>query len=624
MQRVKEFWLKNKRQLLTNFLVLAFAAIFLTWFLEYRYFINNASDTWVFVFERPLVFWYNSFLVWLILLFLTALTRRPLISFSVLWSLIIILTYIHINKFSARGFPLLPEDFMLAGEATSLAKFIDVWGMVALVLGVILTWVLGAILQKWFGKYLKLERATKSEQSFIKKHALISRGILLALSVMVFLGATDFVRNHKGQRYEDITWLNSQLVAWNQVRNYNYNGFVLGFLYNWQKFKLTEPADYSEERVGEIRDTYEKLAKQKNKNRLDLSEEAIDVVVILNESFFDPAVEFQGESFENYYPHEGGEILPTLRYVQANYPSGYMYSTDYGGGTANIEFEVLTGMTNYFTNTVPYTDLIPRAGSVDSLASYLNTQGYASTAIHPFNGSMYKRNIVLEKFGFSNFITELEMDYTDKEGSAEYINDRSAYRQTLDVLGQEGKQFVTLITMQNHLPYNHDIYEETDFSVTSDNLDDGKKQEIAVYYQMLHNSDKYLGEFIQALDASDKKTAVLFFGDHSAGIFELTNGHEDKKVRDLSRLTPYFVYTNFETEKQELPMTTPNCLSNTLLDVIGAQKPKINYLLDAICAEAPILTNTWLDEAGAVDSEALKNYEMIIYDVLGGKKYWQN
>lgn len=513
---------------------------------------------------------------------------------------------------------------MLAGEATSLAKFIDVWGMVALVLGVILTWVLGAILQKWFGKYLKLERATKSEQSFIKKHALISRGILLALSVMVFLGATDFVRNHKGQRYEDITWLNSQLVAWNQVRNYNYNGFVLGFLYNWQKFKLTEPADYSEERVGEIRDTYEKLAKQKNKNRLDLSEEAIDVVVILNESFFDPAVEFQGESFENYYPHEGGEILPTLRYVQANYPSGYMYSTDYGGGTANIEFEVLTGMTNYFTNTVPYTDLIPRAGSVDSLASYLNTQGYASTAIHPFNGSMYKRNIVLEKFGFSNFITELEMDYTDKEGSAEYINDRSAYRQTLDVLGQEGKQFVTLITMQNHLPYNHDIYEETDFSVTSDNLDDGKKQEIAVYYQMLHNSDKYLGEFIQALDASDKKTAVLFFGDHSAGIFELTNGHEDKKVRDLSRLTPYFVYTNFETEKQELPMTTPNCLSNTLLDVIGAQKPKINYLLDAICAEAPILTNTWLDEAGAVDSEALKNYEMIIYDVLGGKKYWQN
>ena len=312
------------------------------------------------------------------------------------------------------------------------------------------------------------------------------------------------------------------------------------------------------------------------------------------------------------------------------YPSGLMYSVDYGGGTANVEFEVLTGLSNYWANTVPYTDLLPKAGKIPSIASFLKNQEYQTTAIHPFNGGMYKRNIALKNEGFDTFITESEMDFTEHEGEGEnqsqYINDRSAYQQVLKTLqDSEKKQMVLLITMQNHTPYDQDIYTELDFRNPEYEQEDWWREwRIATFLQLMHKSDEYLGEFIDSLNKTDEKTVVLFFGDHSPGIFDKVNEHAEKSVRDLARMTPYFIYANFdmgETERN-LPMTTPNCLTNTLYNTLRVQKPTLSYLLDEVCTETPILTpNYWGDEA-PFQSTALSNYELVNYDILGGKKYW--
>lgn len=615
----------HKKYIVFSVIFLIIAAIALTWFLQYRYFINNIDLTWGFVWGRPAVFWYNALLMLLILLFLTGLTRRPAIAAGITWSFFIILTYIHINKFNSRGAPLLPEDFTLAGEAEILTKFIDVGALVRMIIAVILVLFLSVLLNWYINKKFELPELRRGKQKWWEKSGLVSRIVIVVISSILFLNLTEFVRHHNGQRYEDIPWLNSQLVAWNQVRNYDYNGFILGFLYNLQKLKLTPPDGYDEAKMLEISAKYQKLAKSNNKERVDLSDEDVSIVIVLNESFIDPSVEFNGYRFEDYYQHTGGEILPSLRAIQAKYPSGLMYSTDYGGGTANIEFEVLTGLTNYWINTVPYTDLIPKTDDIPSIASFFKNKGYLTTAIHPFNGTMYKRNIALRSFGFDEYITELEMSYTEKEGKSEYINDRSAYRQTLDVLNSSEKnQLVALITMQNHLPYNADTYEETQFTVTNTNLEEGRISEIEVYYQMLHNSDKYLGEFISELDSMDKKVVVLFFGDHSAGIFNLTNDNEEKGARDLSRLTPYFVYSNYgAVEKTALPTTTPNCLSNTLLNLLNSKKPNSLYLSDRVCAETPILANAWFDNEAPFRTTALSEYELVTYDLLGGKQHWK-
>ncbi|MFV0484733.1 MAG: LTA synthase family protein [Candidatus Saccharimonadales bacterium] len=618
----------HKKYIICSCVFLGISAIFLMWFLEYRYFINNADDTWNFFWNSAPVFWYSALLMLFMLVFITELTRRPVVAVGAMWSLIIIITYIHINKFNARGFPLLPEDFALASEATTLSKFIDVGAIIRLVIAVLLVVTLTVIVNMWVTKrfHLKEERQQKR---WWRRFAVPSRVVLIVVSGLCFMSFTDFARNHAGLRYQDIPWLNTRFVAWNQVTNYDNNGFILGFLYNLQKLELAEPNGYSEEKIAEIHATYKKLAKTNNKERNNAADEDVNIIIVLNESFYDPSIQFQGYSFEDFYPHTGGDILPNYHRLQKKYPSGNMYSLDYGGGTANIEFEALTGLTNYWIDTVPYTSLIPKAGDVTSIASYLKSEGYKTTAIHPFNGSMYKRNLALNNLGYDEFITELEMKYTEKEGKSEYINDRSAYKQVLDVLdSSDDNQLITLITMQNHMPYNDFIYETTEFATTAEGIEEQRRSDISIYYQMLHNSDEYLGELIAELDKSDKKVAMLFFGDHSAGIFDLTNGSENKDIRDLSRVTPYFIYTNYDTEtsnaSKTLPTTTPNCMTNTMLNRLELQKPTLYYLLDDICEQTPILTPAWFEETGPFDTTELSAYQLVTYDILGGKKYWQN
>ena len=240
---------------------------------------------------------------------------------------------------------------------------------------------------------------------------------------------------------------------------------------------------------------------------------------------------------------------------------------------------------------------------------------------------MYKRNIALANEGFDTFITELEMDHKEHEGNSEYINDKSAYQQTLDVLkDSKDNQVIGLITMQNHTPYNGDTYEETEFEVDFD-LDSEKAQrewEIPTYFQSLHTSDEYLGEFIDELDKLDKKVVVLWFGDHSAGLFDNLNDKGNKEERDLTRVTPYFVYANYDAgfTTKNLPTTTPNCMANTMQNILNWQKSSLYYLVDKVCAAEPILTPNYLQGRELNDIETMRDYELLTYDILSGKQYW--
>lgn len=561
------------------------------------------------------------------MVFVWGVIGSPTITAGSFWVLLIIVTYIHINKFYSRQTPLLPEDFQLASEAHSLTKFVDSGSIIRLFVAIAIVVALTILFYKRAAKKLHLVRGWKAK-GFAQKHAVWIRLLAIVLAGSAFYVSTDFIRHHNGSRYEDIPVLGTHFTAWDQNRNYDDNGFILGFLYNFQKLKLVEPEVYSKDKIDYIRNEFNAIAEEKNTNRKNPADDDVNVIVILNESFYDPAIENNGEKLEDYYPHTGGDVMPNLHKIQQKYPSGKMYSLDYGGGTANIEFETFTSLTNYWTDTVPYTTLVPKAGQIPSIAQMLKTRGYTTTAIHPFNGGMYKRNISLANEGFDTFITENEMDYTEHEGNSEYINDRSAYKQTLKVLTEgEGKQMIGLITMQNHTPYNADIYDETQFSILNGEIDEQKKSDISIYYQTLHNSDKYLGEFISELDKLDKKVVVLFFGDHSAGLFDDVNMHEKKAVRDLARLTPYFVYSNYDSGfrgKKTLATTTPNCMVNTMLNGLNWQKDSIYYLVDEACKNEPILTATYMEGRQTNMAAVLEDYELVTYDILGGKKYWMS
>ncbi len=616
-------------------------SILMTWFIYLRQNMMDLNDTWEFITEKPAIFWYSSLVIFFLVSTLTALLWRPFLAGGIFFAGVSILTYIHMQKFSVRAAPLLPEDFQLAASAGELMQFIDPWSIVRLVLGVLFVLFGSALLERCFRRVFQ-SRSTEEIQglSWWQRFDVVPRLTLTMASLAGFVLSTDFIVQRSSDSAKGMKWLGSELVAWNQTENYERNGFIIGFIYNLGGLTLPEPDDYSEDRIAEIVTKYQKI-QAGDTARKDIDDTVDNVIVILCETFYDP------ELLTELYEYYGNDVTPNLRWIFEKYPSGYMYSPEYGGNTANIEFEVFSGLSNYWANTIQYVNTVPKLDNLDTIASWTGDFNFDTTAIHAYDGSMYKRSINYPKMGFDEFIDDKTMKHTERENKSEYINDRSVYAEIIDIIKDNpGKQMVGAVTMQNHAPYWGAEYKEHDYTIVEreeEELD--RIYQLEDSYQSLHYADEYIGDFLKELDELDEKTVVLWFGDHAAGVLDRYVTSEDKGQRDLAHLTPYFVYTNFklpvETDASaaktsnlahgfsfsansgvDLPTTTPNCLSNTLYNLLNVKKPALMYLLDEICTETPILTRTYYTSEEPEASEALREYELLNYDVQSGEYYY--
>lgn len=619
-------------RILLSVIFLAAMSVLFTWFLEYRHRMGDAVATWNWVTTHSLVFWYSCVLMFLITSFIVAILWRTFFGAGVTFALISIVTYISMEKYKVRQAPLLPEDFQMVGNVGEVAGFVDPWGIVRLVLGVFFI-LAGSALLEYCARRL-LGRDTKA-LPWWQRWSLIPRATFALLSAVGLLMTTDFIVHHQQHDNDQIGWLDTEFIVWGQTENYASNGFLVGFIYNLGRLEMVPPDDYSQEAIAQIKETYDEK-KATDTKREALSDVVDNVIVILDETFYDP------ELLTKLYPHTGGDPLPNLREIFQEYPSGYMYSPEYGGGTANIEFEVLTGLSNYWANTVQYINTVPKLPSLQSVASWALDNNFSTTAIHAFNGSVYKRDIVYQKIGFEEFIDVDKMKYHEYENGVGHMSDSAVYKEILDVLndGSE-KHMVGAVTMQNHASYDSAHYTDLDYKITGTYENEQLEHSI----QSLHYADEYLGDFIAALDKLDSKTVVLWFGDHAAGVINAYITSDKKNERDLAHLTPYFIYTNFElknnlsttsevkksnqelklditTKNVDLPTTTPNCLANTMYNLLKAEKPALMYLLDDVCASTPILAGAYLESNTPEETDILRAYEMVNYDLLTGKRYW--
>lgn len=609
-------------------LFLALIAIILTWFIIWRTNMCDVAVAMEFIQEKPTLAFYNYVVIFSLLSVLAAVTWRPFISTGLVFCGLSIVSFIHMQKFRLRAEPLLPEEFALADSAGDLIKFVDIGDIQRLVFGVVFVMV-GVILAEYYVR--KFVGRNPKSLPWWDRTALLTR---ITFSCMAVALLTSTLRPIL--RREQTEWLEElKLVAWNQVENYENNGFVIGFIYNLGNVALEEPDGYSEEKMEEIASEYQAIKVADDAKRLSWTKENVEnVVVILAETTYDPML------LEKYYQHTGGDVLPNLHKIFRKYPSGYMYSPEYGGGTANVEFEVQTGLSNYWTKTTPYVNIVSKLDHLYGVANFGKTQGFATTGLHAYSGSVYKRNIVYPKIGYDTFIDEDTMKHTAHEYSSTVINDRSTYREIIDLLkSNDDPQVIGVATMQNHAPYDQALYPELEFRQKKAHTENWA---VEASYQSLHEADKYLGEFIGELDELDEKTVVLWFGDHAMGMLNQFMESGERDDYNQVHLTPYFVYANFDiknTAKLEsndeelgfdigkvrgvnLPTTSPNCLQNTMYNVLNLQKPAFFYLLDEVCKTNPILSNTYLNGADPVYDDALHKYELVNYDMLVGKHYW--
>lgn len=418
---------------------------------------------------------------------------------------------------------------------------------------------------------------------------------------------------------------------------------------------MDKPDNYSQKTMESLAKKYAKEAQAINQTRPNKLTDNT-VIMILSETFSDPT-RVPGVSFTL-------DPIPNIRNVKNTTTSGLMLSPGYGGGTANIEYQALTGLNLANFNDsliVPYQQLVPNQNNPYSFNQiWMEKYGKnASTAVHPFQQSMYLRNINYKKFGFSYLYTldsKIPLEHTGCIDRSPYVSDSEAYQSILGLIDKQqnwkSSQFLQLVTMQNHLPYG-DYYDNNEFSDAniSEDLSDGERWNINTYTKGINWTDQETADFLNQLDQINKPITVIFYGDHLPGIYDTAD--MDKNNKTVLHETDYFIWSNSASPSHDTkvnPITTAYTSSNYFMPLaaehLNAKVSPYLAMLTELQQEVPAMSRviganggigqgkaTYLDYAGnnikatALSTRAkklLEDYKLIQYDQTVGKDYLKN
>ena len=442
---------------------------------------------------------------------------------------------------------------------------------------------------------------------------------------------------------------------WNAIGDAQANNPATTFLSLSKVKAMDKPDNYSQKTMQSLAKKYAQEAQAINQTR---SGELTDntVIMILSETFSDPT-RVPGVSFSL-------DPIPNIRNIKNTTTSGLMLSPGYGGGTANIEYQALTGLNLANFNDsliVPYQQLVPSQNNPYSFNQiWMEKYGKnASTAVHPFQQSMYLRNINYRKFGFSYLYTldsKVPLEHTGCIDRSPYVSDSEAYQSILDLLDKQqdsnSSQFLQLVTMQNHMPYG-DYYDNNEFSDAdiSEDLSDRERWNINTYTKGINWTDQETADFLNQLDQIDKPITVIFYGDHLPGIYDTAD--MDKNNKTVLHETDYFIWSNSVSPSHDTkvnPVTAAYTSSNYFMPLaaehMNAKVSPYLAMLTELQQEIPAMSRviganggigqgkaTYLDHAGnnikatALSAKAkrlLKDYKLVQYDQTVGKNYLED
>lgn len=593
------------------------------------------------------VFVLNVILVALLYLMLLMLFNRFWTASIVILAVGIIVAAIEHFKVEIRYEAILPADLGFLGSNTgNMLTFIPAGAHVTILVAlgafaVLLALIL--VLRHFDGRKGRMIRTDNLSLN------LTSRLILLLLPILVFalycihVSTTDSLANKFSRALGDTPSM------WDSVYDAQRNGPLVAFTRQLNPKIMDKPSNYSEETMKKVAARYQKEAETINASRTNNLTDST-VVYVLSESFSDPS---RVPGLKN-----NKDSMPNIRKIKAGTTSGLMLSSGYGGGTANLEYMGLSGlsMANFESSlSSPYQQLVPSqhwTPTINQLwGAPVNSLGY-----HPYESSMYSRATNYKKFGFSHFYTLTGPDvikYQDKIDESPYVSDKSSYDSALEGI-KSGKtnKFIQIITMQNHMPY-HEWYENNDYtaeSTTGTPLGDDEQQSIETYQKGVEITDQATQEFLNELDALDKPVTVVFYGDHLPGIY--SSASEDDNNSLALHLTDYFIWSNKASSSQgnkasDAAYSSPNFFVAQAADHMNAKvSPYLAFLTEMhskiAAMEPPVVNkiqgwdripegqNTYLDQNGNPMStddfdketkQLLADYKLIQYDITAGKNY---
>ncbi len=485
------------------FLALPLLALALTVILEI---LNRRGliDAVLFMLHSPLVFLLNALIVCLTLL-PALLARRQRFVMYIICEIWLGLGVANFVVLSYRTTPLGMIDLLLAGTALKMVNnYLSPIQIILILLGFVVVISLAVLLWR------------KCPKERIRP---LRAGISLIVVAVVVAVAGSITAKAMDNRFGNLA------VAYDDL------GFAYCFSTSVIDRGVSEPEDYSEELVDEICDDL--LVEEDNSN--------VNVIFIQLESFFDTR-RYAGINL-------GYDPTPVFNGLKTAYSSGYLSMPSIGAGTANSEFEVLTGMNldHFGAGEYPYKTVLLDQ-TCESLAYSFDEIGYTSTAIHNHIRSFYGRDTVFGNLGFDRFISLEDMEDVSTTPTG-WAKDDVLTDEVIKVLDATPEQdFIYTITVQAHGKYTDLPGQEEAEAPETD--EEAIQQAWDYYAEQLSGTDAFIGELLSALAKRRERTVVVLFGDH------LPSLNIDETLLDTGDQfqTEYVIWSNFGLEKQDLDL----------------------------------------------------------------------
>lgn len=299
---------------------------------------------------------------------------------------------------------------------------------------------------------------------------------------------------------------------------------------------ITEPHDYDEKTVEAISNN-----REITKNETERSKEELpNIVFIQLESYFDVA--------ESEFFTTSQDASPNLRKMYENYSSGYFKVPSVGAGTANTEFEVLTGMNlRYFgPGEYPYKTVLKNQ-TCESAATALTALGYGAHALHNNGGNFYSRARVFDHIGFDSYTSKEFMNILQLTENG-WAKDDILIQHILEAMDTtEQQDFVFGVSVQGHGDYPETKLIENPRITVEGIEDEALTNKWEYYVNQVYEMDEFAGNLVKALEERGEPTVVVFYGDH---LPTMGLKAEDLKSRYLYN-TNYVIWDNIGLEKQD-------------------------------------------------------------------------
>ena len=345
------------------------------------------------------------------------------------------------------------------------------------------------------------------------------------------------------------------------------DGFFVSFILDIHFLQIEEPKNYSDEYALS-------LLNEQEVEKVETPEELPDIIAIMDETFSDPAVLGEFETNKDYMPF----VHSILRGEVANTISGYTDVSVLGGNTANSEFEFLTGNSMAFfpNGSVPYLQYI-RDG-ISTIVPQLEEYGYTTYGTHPYRAKGWNREFIYDLMGFDYRYFQGSFPFEDKLRN--YVSDEADFKSILERrYNTEGPFFMFNVTMQNHSNYGGD-FDNFDPQIVAKFKNTYSNKYLNKYLSLMYETDQDVASLLSELSQSDRKTIVVFWGDHQPNDYVvrpiykeygLDFDNQTYEQQQQRQKTPFFIWANYDIQEQTNVEISLNYLNILLFETAGLQ-----------------------------------------------------